>query len=101
MRRLLARDPEDRPSALQMLSHPWLRAVITRAKAKTIRRNTLRGGPVRRADRRQQQQPPVGVGAGWGVTLQRDVTAGDDGGGGGTRGGDGAEPAEQRQQAIV
>ncbi|CAM9735020.1 unnamed protein product [Pylaiella littoralis] len=101
VRRLLARDPEDRPSALQMLSHPWLRAVITRAKAKTIRRNTLRGGPVRRADRRQQQQPPVGVGAGWGVTLQRDVTAGDDGGGGGTRGGDGAEPAEQRQQAIV
>lgn len=35
MRRLLAKDPEDRPSAHQMLSHPWLRAVRSRAKVTT------------------------------------------------------------------
>ncbi|CAM9428899.1 unnamed protein product, partial [Hapterophycus canaliculatus] len=33
VRRLLARDPEDRPSARRVLSHPWLRAVVTRSKA--------------------------------------------------------------------
>ncbi|CAM9392460.1 unnamed protein product [Sphacelaria rigidula] len=30
VRRLLAKDPEDRPSARQMLAHPWLRAVRSR-----------------------------------------------------------------------
>lgn len=35
VRRLLAKDPEDRPSARQMLAHPWLRAVMTRAKVAT------------------------------------------------------------------
>lgn len=40
VRRLLAKDPEDRPSAREMLSHPWFRAVISRSKA-PVRR--LRG----------------------------------------------------------
>lgn len=95
VRRLLARDPEDRPSARQMLSHPWLRAVITRAKAtgtgKGASTSTARA-PVRHG----QHGRPVGVGAAWGVTLQRDATAGAGGGGG-----NGAEPKEERQQALV
>lgn len=42
VRRLLAKDPEDRPSAYQMLSHPWLRSVMARAKV-SRHANNLQG----------------------------------------------------------
>ncbi|CAB1111775.1 unnamed protein product [Ectocarpus sp. CCAP 1310/34] len=62
VRRLLARDPEDRPSALQLLSHPWLRAVVTTHRSSLRRPQSL----VRR--RHQQQQVE---GESWGVRPPR------------------------------
>lgn len=105
VRRLLARDPEERPSAEQVMSHPWLRAVVTRSKATTASHRLIR--------RRQQQHqrhaqpvegtwglPPrprdagVGVGAGAGAGLAD----------GGQEGGEGAaqlraSAARSRSQA--
>ncbi|CAM9512573.1 unnamed protein product [Ectocarpus sp. 8 AP-2014] len=62
VRRLLARDPEDRPSALQLLSHPWLRAVVTTHRS-SLRRPQ---GLVRRRNQQQQVE-----GGSWGVRPPR------------------------------
>ncbi|CAM9788059.1 unnamed protein product [Ectocarpus sp. 12 AP-2014] len=86
VRRLLARDPEDRPSALQLLSHPWLRAVVTTHRS-SLRRPQ---GLVRR--RRQQQQVE---GESWGVRPPRH------GGGDAERKQDGGEGVQQRASSSA
>ena len=55
VRRLLAKDPEDRPSAHQMLSHPWLRAVMTRAKV-TSQNPKKHEQKLERQQQQQEQQ---------------------------------------------
>lgn len=42
LRRLLAKDPEDRPSAREMLCHPWFRAVTSRPEISGSRRQPAR-----------------------------------------------------------
>ena len=66
VRRLLARNPEDRPSAQQVLSHPWLRAVVNRSKATTASSHRL----IRRKQQqhRRHTKPVEGT---WGVTPPR------------------------------
>eukprot|EP00903_Cladosiphon_okamuranus_P008825 g8452.t1 len=92
VRRLLARNPEERPSAQQVLSHPWLRAVVNRSKATTASSQRL----IRRRQQqhRQNAQPVEGT---WGVMPPRphDVRAG-----AGVAEEEGAEAAAAKQRVA-
>ncbi|CAM9389070.1 unnamed protein product [Ectocarpus sp. 4 AP-2014] len=88
VRRLLARDPEDRPSALQLLSHPWLRAVVTTHRSSLRRPQSL----VRRRHQQHQQQVEGGS---WGVRPPRH------GGGDAERKQEGEEAVQQRASSSA